>query len=47
MLLVDKFANRVVRQNDQDVLATLSLPLGVMQQCSPNTQFLVRFSELG
>ncbi len=41
MLLVDKVANRVVRQNDADALHSLGLPLILMQRYDLSVQLSV------
>jgi hypothetical protein len=44
VLLVDKVANRVVRQSAEEVQNSFALPVSVLQQYSPSVQVHVRFS---
>ena len=43
MLLADKSANRVSRQDRRDAQHTLSLPLGVLQHYGTDVQLLVSY----
>ncbi|KAF8889071.1 hypothetical protein BD779DRAFT_1714897 [Infundibulicybe gibba] len=41
MLLLEKAANRIVRQNDDEIQATLALPMSILQHYSPTIQIKV------